>query len=402
MQQNSLAARGSRQHHPNTKHASLDTQLCADVCNIIVQFVGTGKASLWLSLTSSSWNEYVRFSPAFRWKLQTRYPARFQLASRKHAGAEDPDDVDWRQYVAVGSGKFSTYCSEMYAKRIQPSDADSEKRSRKEEPTNANSSALTAKSDSWTVVYDWFGKLASMLPASLVPPRRKNVLVLGIENAGKVTLLQSLKMKLDSATTFTPEKQKYTTPSSAVLTNETSKFGREVQNLQHTDAQTGERLAFVSWEVGWACERFSAAGCYSHFAPDTIFVVDASTNGIQCIDRVLAALKSVFENDFIANARQQLRSSGRPDMSLLVLANKQDLQAGWSPSEIAEFLQLTQSLKTNQEREEQSVSAPESTPPTSIPSRWLVKGSSIARRRGSLDDSLDWLLAHHLNTPSSK
>ncbi len=153
------------------------------------------------------------------------------------------------------------------------------------------------------------------------------VLLLGLDAAGKTTILYNLKM------------------GEVVKTIPT--IGFNVETLEY------KRLKFNVWDVGGQHKIRVLWRHYYQNADALIFVVD-STDG----DRMEEAAEEI---------QQLLCAEELQKCSLLVMANKQDLRGALAPSEVAKRLQL-EGIKRN----------------------WIVQGTSATTGQG-LKEGLDWL-----------
>lgn len=154
------------------------------------------------------------------------------------------------------------------------------------------------------------------------------ILMVGLDAAGKTTILYQLKM------------------GETVKTIPT--IGFNVETLEY------KNLNFTVWDVGG---QDKIRVLWKHYYQNTdglIFVVDSNDK-----DRV---------EDASEELKKMLAEEELKDAAVLVMANKQDLNGAMSPNEVTEKLGL-QSLKGRQ---------------------WLVQGTSATTGQG-LKEGLDWM-----------
>ncbi|KAL6051061.1 ADP-ribosylation factor 4 [Balamuthia mandrillaris] len=162
------------------------------------------------------------------------------------------------------------------------------------------------------------------------------VLMLGLDGAGKTTILYQLK--LGEVVTTVPT------------------IGFNVETL------TYKNVRCVVWDIGG---QKTLRALYRHYYQDTralIFVVDSSDR--ERIEEASQELKQIFQ-------AAELR-----DTLLLVLANKQDMPYAMSVAEIAEKLELQ-----------------------SLPNRYLIQTSCAVQGEG-LHEGLDWLMTSLVSSSS--
>jgi small GTP-binding protein len=154
------------------------------------------------------------------------------------------------------------------------------------------------------------------------------ILMVGLDAAGKTTILYQLKM------------------GETVKTIPT--IGFNVETLEY------KNLNFTVWDVGG---QDKIRVLWKHYYQNTdglIFVVDSNDK-----DRV---------EDASEELKKMLAEEELKDAAVLVMANKQDLNGAMSPNDVTEKLGL-QSLKGRQ---------------------WLVQGTSATTGQG-LKEGLDWM-----------
>jgi small GTP-binding protein len=172
------------------------------------------------------------------------------------------------------------------------------------------------------------GFFFSKLWSKLISKRDVRMLMVGLDAAGKTTILYQLKM------------------------NETVKtiptIGFNVETLDY------KGLNFTVWDVGG---QDKIRVLWKHYYQNTdglIFVVDSNDK-----DRV---------DDAAEELKKMLAEEELKDCVLLVMANKQDLKDAYSPNEVTDKLGLSQ-IKGRQ---------------------WLVQGTSATTGQG-LKEGLDWM-----------
>lgn len=149
------------------------------------------------------------------------------------------------------------------------------------------------------------GNSISKVLGNLFGSREMKILMLGLDNAGKTTILY--KLKLNKIKTSAPT------------------VGFNVETL------TFKNVKFNMWDVGGQARL---RPLWRHYFPATnalIFVIDSSDR-----DRMLQAKEELFS---IIGEKEMEK------VVLLVLANKQDLPGAMTPNEVSDFLQLGENLK---------------------------------------------------------
>ena len=154
------------------------------------------------------------------------------------------------------------------------------------------------------------------------------ILMVGLDAAGKTTILYQLKM------------------GETVKTIPT--IGFNVETLEY------KNLNFTVWDVGGQDKIRVLWKHYYQYTDGLIFVVDSNDK-----DRV---------EDASEELKKMLAEEELKDAAVLVMANKQDLNGAMSPNDVTEKLGL-QSLKGRQ---------------------WLVQGTSATTGQG-LKEGLDWM-----------
>ena len=172
------------------------------------------------------------------------------------------------------------------------------------------------------------GFLFSKLWTKLLGKKDVRILMLGLDAAGKTTILYQLKM------------------GEIVKTIPT--IGFNVESLDY------KGLNFTVWDVGG---QYKIRVLWKHYYQNTdglIFVVDSNDK-----ERMEEASEELMK----MLAEEELK-----DCAVLVLANKQDLNGALSPGEVTEKLGMGQLKGRN----------------------WLVQGTSAATGQG-IKEGLDWM-----------
>jgi len=172
------------------------------------------------------------------------------------------------------------------------------------------------------------GLLFSKLWTKLTGTKEVRLLLVGLDAAGKTTILYQMKM------------------GETVKTIPT--IGFNVETLEY------KGLNFTMWDVGG---QDKIRVLWKHYYQNTdglIYVVDS--NDRDRIELAADELKKMLECDELKDA------------AVLVMANKQDLSGAMSPNEVTKKMELDQ-LKGKQ---------------------WLVQGTSATTGQG-LKEGLDWM-----------
>ncbi|CCD23445.1 Arf family GTPase ARF3 NDAI_0B04110 [Naumovozyma dairenensis CBS 421] len=173
------------------------------------------------------------------------------------------------------------------------------------------------------------GNSISKTLGRLFGSREMKILMLGLDNAGKTTILY--KLKLNKIKTSTPT------------------VGFNVETVKY------KNVKFNMWDVGGQARL---RPLWRHYFPATtalIFVIDSNDD-----DRLIEAKEELYS--IISEKEME-------DVVLLVWANKQDLKNAKKPQEISEFLELDRNLKNQQ---------------------WCVIGSNALTGQG-LVEGLSWI-----------
>eukprot|EP00823_Brevimastigomonas_motovehiculus_P006065 TRINITY_DN4772_c0_g1_i1.p1 TRINITY_DN4772_c0_g1~~TRINITY_DN4772_c0_g1_i1.p1 ORF type:complete len:184 (+),score=35.54 TRINITY_DN4772_c0_g1_i1:50-601(+) len=173
------------------------------------------------------------------------------------------------------------------------------------------------------------GSLISRIFGSLFNNKEVRVLVLGLDNAGKTTILYKLH-----------------SPNRVIRTMPT--IGFNVETVVYSN------INFSVWDIGGQANLRPYWRCYYANTDAIIYVVDSSD-----VDRLALSKKelmAMLEEEELKNA------------ALLVFANKQDMKEAVSEAEISKALGLT-SIKNRQ---------------------WQIC-KSVATKGTGLQEGLDWL-----------
>ena len=173
-----------------------------------------------------------------------------------------------------------------------------------------------------------FTSLTTILD-SLSGPKEKRILLLGLDAAGKTTILYKLNMG----------ETIHTIPT----------IGFNVENVRY------KNIDFNCWDVGGQKKIRSLWYHYYQGTDAVIFVVDSNDN--TRLEEAKEELYNLMSNQFIKGA------------SLLVYANKQDLPNGMTTAEVVDKLELRTKMRGV---------------------HWHVQGAIAVSGEG-LYDGLDWL-----------
>lgn len=171
------------------------------------------------------------------------------------------------------------------------------------------------------------GSIFTRLFSKLITVRDLRILILGLDGAGKTTILYSLKI--------------------GEVINTTPTIGFNVETVQY------KNMYFTVWDVGGQAKIRNLWQYYYKCTAAVIYVVDSSDT--ERMDLARDELKSA------------LKSEDLTDAALLVYANKQDLGV-MSVSEVAKKLELD-SIKDR---------------------KWYIQGASALKGEG-LYEGMEWL-----------
>ena len=172
------------------------------------------------------------------------------------------------------------------------------------------------------------GFIFSKLWSSFISKRDARILMIGLDSAGKTSILYQMKM--------------------AELVRTIPTIGFNVEQLDY------KGLHMTIWDVGGQDKIRILWKHYYQNSDGIIFVVDS--NDKERFDKVRETL-------LLCLSEEELK-----DAALLVFANKQDINGAVSPSELTTILEMG-NLKNR---------------------KWLVQGSSAVSGQG-LKEGLDWL-----------
>ena len=276
--------------------------LVVDACELIVLFLGAGRDAVRLGTTGREWRAHVRHSGVWRAKLQAVGPLTAsaldeRLEARRDQG-EYSFDVDWMRALAQRRrdkfGGFSNYEPQQSA------------------PTFERPGFMST-------MRNFFRSGKST---------EHRILMVGLDAAGKTTILY--KLKLGDIVTTIPT------------------IGFNVETVEY------KNINFTCWDVGGPDK---IRPLWRHYYQETsamIFVVDSNDR-----DRMDQAREEI---------QKALGEKELQNISLLVFANKQDLPNAVLPEMVAAELGLSLRL--------------------AIP--WRVQGCVATTGQG-LYDGLDWL-----------
>jgi len=146
------------------------------------------------------------------------------------------------------------------------------------------------------------GMLLSRVFNSLFGQKQVRILVLGLDNAGKTTILYRLKSPSEDLTTTIPT------------------IGFNVETLQY------KNIKFQVWDLGGQTSIRPYWRCYYPNTDAIIFVVDSTD-----VDRFDIAKRELWA---------MLEESDLSDAILLIFANKQDVKGSVHAAEISKALGL--------------------------------------------------------------
>ena len=172
------------------------------------------------------------------------------------------------------------------------------------------------------------GFIFSKLFNSLISKRDVRILMVGLDAAGKTTILYQMKM--------------------AELVKTIPTIGFNVEQLDY------KGLRFTIWDVGGQDKIRILWKHYYQNSDGIIFVIDSNDK---------ERFEKVKETLLLCLNEEELR-----DAALLIFANKQDIKGSVSPKEISDILEMGK-IKNR---------------------KWLVQGSSAISGQG-LKEGLDWL-----------
>lgn len=151
------------------------------------------------------------------------------------------------------------------------------------------------------------GQLLSNIWSVFAPHRVYKLLILGLNNAGKTSILYHLQM------------------GQVIATHPT--IGGNTEQLTITNPSTQSTIDFTCWDLGGQEQLREAWQLYYQHTDAVMFVVDAAEHGR------FAVAKKVLH-------RLLTEEPSLAHCPLLVMANKQDLEAAVSPAELMDVLEL--------------------------------------------------------------
>ena len=172
------------------------------------------------------------------------------------------------------------------------------------------------------------GFILSKLWSSLISKRDVRVLMIGLDAAGKTSILYQMKM--------------------AELVKTIPTIGFNVEQLDY------KGLRFTIWDVGGQDKIRMLWKHYYQNSDGIIFVIDSNDK---------ERFETVRETLLLCLNEEELK-----DAALLIFANKQDINGAVSPSELTKILEM-EKIRNR---------------------KWLVQGSSAISGQG-LKEGLDWL-----------
>ena len=173
------------------------------------------------------------------------------------------------------------------------------------------------------------GFIFSKLWSTLISKKDVRILMIGLDAAGKTTILYQMKM--------------------AELVKTIPTIGFNVEQLDY------KGLRFTIWDVGGQDKIRILWKHYYQNSDGIIFVIDSNDK---------ERFEKVRETLLLCLNEEELR-----DAALLIFANKQDIKGSVSPKEISDILEMGK-IKNR---------------------KWLVQGSSAISGQG-LKEGLDWLI----------
>ena len=172
------------------------------------------------------------------------------------------------------------------------------------------------------------GFILSKLWSSLISKKDVRILMIGLDAAGKTSILYQMKM--------------------AELVKTIPTIGFNVEQLDY------KGLRFTIWDVGGQDKIRILWKHYYQNSDGIIFVIDSNDK---------ERFETVRETLLLCLNEEELK-----DAALLIFANKQDINGAVSPSELTKILEM-EKIRNR---------------------KWLVQGSSAISGQG-LKEGLDWL-----------
>lgn len=151
------------------------------------------------------------------------------------------------------------------------------------------------------------GQLFSSIWSIFAPTRPYKLLILGLNNAGKTSVLYHLQLGHSIATQPT--------------------LGGNTETLTITHPQTNNTITLTCWDLGGQEQLRASWKLYYEQTDAILFVVDAADSAR------FSTAKHVLHQ--LLNEEPSLQHS-----VLLVLANKQDMESAATPAELIDYLEL--------------------------------------------------------------
>ncbi|KAG5511631.1 hypothetical protein JKF63_07227 [Porcisia hertigi] len=151
------------------------------------------------------------------------------------------------------------------------------------------------------------GQLFASLWSMFTANRSYKLLILGLNNAGKTSILYHLQL------------------GNFIVTQPT--LGGNTETLTITRPQTNNNISFTCWDLGGQEQLRASWKLYYDHTDAVLFVVDASDTAR------FPKAKEVLHQ--LLHSEPALQHS-----TLLVLANKQDIESAVTPAELIEYMEL--------------------------------------------------------------
>ena len=164
------------------------------------------------------------------------------------------------------------------------------------------------------------------------PKKHSRILMLGLDDSGKTSILYQLKLSDLIKTTHT--------------------IGFNLETIKYKD------IYLDIWDIG-GCRFYKDEQLilFKHYLPNTdgiIYVIDC--NRKEMLEKANKALLELMNKEELKN------------LPLLIFGNKQDLEGATCPNELTKFLEM-EKIKNN---------------------KWLIQGSSALSGKG-IKEGFDWL-----------
>jgi small GTP-binding protein len=265
-------------HAPGAlSHASLNafSELVTDACELILEFLGGTRDSLRLGMTCREWQHHVQHSCVWRRRLMNVAPlTTSEMETREQL------------YRDGGQVSYATEWKKLLAEKTKEALQGYTNFPVVEEPY-ADSTAPSKSMLSW-------------IKSAFKKRSEYRILMIGLDAAGKTTILY--KLKLGEIVTTIPT------------------IGFNVETVEY------KNVNFTTWDVGGPDKIRPLWRHYYQNTQGAIFVVDS--NDRDRIDQAREELQRMLTEDELQ------------DIALLVFANKQDLPNAMRPEVIALHLRL--------------------------------------------------------------